>query len=68
VKLEEYIRGLHPAELAQAEAEGYAANKQPPPPLKRTVPPEVLASRKDPSRIWWDKFERSANGGGRSRG
>lgn len=61
MKLEEYIKGLHPAELAQAEADGYAANKQVAPRVRRAVPPEVLASRKDPSRIWWDKFERSVN-------
>lgn len=63
MKLQEYIQGLSKEELQQAEAEGYAANKQPTPRVKRAVPPEVLASRKDPSRIWWDKFERSANGG-----
>lgn len=66
MKLSEYIKGLHPAELQQAEAEGYAATKQPTPRVRRAVPPEVLASRKEPSRIWWDKFERSVNGGRRT--
>lgn len=66
MKLSEYIKGLHPNELAQAEAEGYAANKQAAPPLRRVTPPETLAQRKDPSKIWWEKFERSASGGRRT--
>jgi len=67
VKIEEYIRGLHPAELAQAEVEGYAANKQPMPPLRQATPPETLAARKTPARIWWEKFEKSVgNGNGRA--
>lgn len=66
MKLQEYIQGLSKEELAQAEADGYAANKQAAPRVRRAVPPEVLASRKDPSRIWWDKFERSTSGGRRT--
>ncbi len=66
MKLSEYIKGLDPAELAQAAAEGYVANKQAAPPLRQAVPPETLAARKNPSKIWWEKFERSAAGGRRT--